>query len=92
MIATLLLLLFMFFVPKKFKTIGIKMIINNEKQGIFLFLLSKLSWWFSFYQVANIWLSEYMDFILFFIILGVAFRGYKDRKYLVFNFKKSQSI
>lgn len=92
MFATLFLLLFMILIPKKFKKVGVKMIIENHKQGLFLFILSKFMWWFLFLQITKIWISDYMIFAYVFAVIGVAYQFYREKKYLSFVFKKKQTL
>lgn len=91
MIATLFLLLFMITVPKRFKKVGIKLIIENKKQGIALFLLSKILWWFIFLQICRIWIPGLVVLPYVFLIIGMAYKFYKERKYLTFGLVKKPS-
>ena len=91
MIATLFLLLFMVTVPKRFKKVGIKLIIEQKKQGIVLFLLSKILWWFIFLQICRIWIPDLYLVTYLFVVGGMAYKFYKERKYLTFGLTKKPS-
>lgn len=92
MIATLFFLFFMLLIPKKFKKVGIKLIIENKKQGLFLFLLSKVLWWFLFLQITKIWIPDFEIYVYAFVVIGAAYKFYKDRKYLTFGLTKKPSL
>jgi len=88
-LATLFLLFFLFTVPKHFKKMGIHQIIHHKrKQGVFLFLTSKIVWWFIFIQLSIIWLNDYLLYIEIFVAVAFLYRIIQDRKYLFFRYKK----
>lgn len=91
-IATAFYVLFMMLIPKKFKKVGIKMIIEQKKQGIFLFLLAKVLWWFLFVQICSIWIPTLDILVYLLVMVGVGYKGYKERKYFILAWAKKPSI
>ena len=55
MYATMFLMLFLLFIPKTIKNTGIKMMIDGKKQGIVMFMFSKILWVSLVSMIASIW-------------------------------------
>jgi hypothetical protein len=75
-------------IPKRFKKTGLRMILNGQKQGLILFLLAKVLWWFIFLQIGAIWFSNYAIFLYSFTVIMATFQLYKDRRYLAYGLKR----
>jgi len=90
MIATISLILFMLIIPASFKKIAVKYIVEKKKQGVAIFLLSKLLWWTAFLLLANIWVPiKYFAYIWALAALGIGMKIFMDRKYVFLKFEKN---
>jgi fumarate reductase subunit D len=64
MIATVLLLIFLFTIPLGLKKASVRFLLENKKQGFVLSTLSKIFVWFTLMQIAFIWTPvEYYGYI-----------------------------
>lgn len=89
MYATMFLMTFLLFIPKTLKNTGIKLIIDGKKQGIFVFMFSKILWWFLILQIANIWFTGIvLTAIQIFALLGFVYKLIKERNYFSIALKK----
>lgn len=93
MIATLFLMMFMMIVPSKFRKTGIKMIIAEKRQGLFLLILSKLLWWFMFLEIVKLWLpNEHHLYAYGITVVLLVINLVKEKKYIVFKRVKNQAV
>lgn len=92
MLATLFLLFFIFVVPAKIKKTGIKYMMENRKQGIVLFVFSRIVFWFIVLQISKIWIPD-MEIVLYGVILvGATYQFFIERRQLSTAFKKKPSL
>lgn len=92
MLATVFLLLFLFIVPKKLKKTGIKYMMENRRQGLFLFILSRIIFWFIVLQIGKIWVPD-LEMVLYgFVGIGATYQFILERRNLTLAIKKKPSL
>lgn len=82
MIATLIIILFLLII-KYLKNSSIKILRKERKHGIFIFLLSKMLFWFSIIQLFNIWFPHLLIYVLPTILFLFWMNMLVERKFFV---------
>lgn len=87
MIATIVYIICLLWIPKTFKKTGIQYAIQNKLQGVLLILLSKTLWWLGLLNLSIFWFPEWQTYVTVICMIGLTYSMFKDKKYLLFDFK-----
>lgn len=88
MIASIVYLVCMIWIPRTFKNTGIRYVVQDKLQGVWLIMLSKTLWWLALLNLALVWLPQWQTYIVIICGLGLSYSIYKDKKYVLFDLEK----
>lgn len=88
MFVSIALVLFILLIPPIIRKHSIIRIVNEERGGLFLLLLSKVLFWYYLIELVSVWFPEYKMWYTPSIVLVALMDSYKDKRYLVFPFRK----
>lgn len=88
MIATIIYIVCMLWIPKTFKNAGIQYVVQNKLQGVWFILLSKTLWWMALLNLLIFWFPQGQTYFTLVCIVGLTYSMYKDKKYIIFEFKE----